>query len=324
MISVFEVNVVKTNVSLADQFIYMFRIFRRSSPKNSALINQIVYIYLSYRRSSPKTFKIVNMPIDSKRRKNVFRLVPEGVLVSRKWLLDHELSNHAIDNLLKSNQLTTVKNGIYKREGSIVDWGDVVYFLQRAQKTDLTIGGITALELQKLSHYLALSKKRTVHLYGKEALPGWLNRATDSANFIKHSLTDLLGQPVTQTLQGQLYNFTKTLSWKDSKEGLRLSTPERAILEVLNDVPAKISFEHADELMQGLTTLSPRALQQLLEIFNNVKVRRLFFYFAEKQNHPWLAKLNKAGLSFGSGNRVVAKGGHLNKKYQITVPASYE
>jgi len=264
------------------------------------------------------------MPVNSQRRKDVFRLIPEGALVTRNWLQDHELSNHAIDNLLKSNQLSTVKNGIYKREGSIVDWGDVVYFLQRAQDTDLTIGGITALELQKLSHYLAFSNKKTVHLYGKDAVPNWLNRATDTANFIKHSLGDLLGQPVTQTLQDQLYNFTKAFSWKSTKEGLRMSTPERAILEVLNEVPAKISFEHADELMQGLTTLSPRALQQLLEIFDNVKVRRLFFYFAEKQNHPWLAKLNRTKLDFGSGNRVIAKGGRLNKKYQITVPVSYE
>lgn len=212
--------------------------------------------------------------------------MPEGALVTRSWLKDHNISNHAIDNLLKSNQLTTVKNGIYKREGSIVEWGDVVCFLQRAQKTDLTIGGITALELEKLSHYLAFSNKRTVHLYGKDSLPFWLNRATDSASFIKHSLGDMLGQPVTQTLQDQLSNFTKTFSWKGNKEGLRMPTPERAILEVLDEVPAKISFEHADELMQGLTTLSPRALQQLLEIFNNVKVRRLFFILLKNKIIP--------------------------------------
>jgi len=264
------------------------------------------------------------MPIDSQRRKNVFRLVPEGALVTRNWLKVHNLSNHAIDNLLKSNQLTSVKNGVYKREGSIVEWGDVVYFLQKSHQTDLTIGGITALELQKLSHYLSFSNTRQVHLYGKDQLPSWIGRVTDHANFQKHNLGDLLGQTVTPTLQDRLYHFTKTYSWKGTQEGLRMCTPERAILEVLNEVPTKISFEHADELMQGLTTLSPRALQQLLELYNNVKIRRLFFYFAERQNHTWLIKLDRSKIELGSGNRVVVKGGHLNKKYRITIPESYE
>jgi hypothetical protein len=264
------------------------------------------------------------MPLDSKRRKDVFRLVPEGALVTRSWLQAHELSHHAIDNLIKSKQLSSVKNGVYKREGSIVDWGDVVCFLQKGCQTDLTIGGITALELQKLSHYLSFSNKRSIHLYGKDPLPSWISRATDSASFTKHSLGDLLGQAANEALQDQLAYFTKTFSWKDTKEGLRMSTPERAILEVLNEVPTQISFEHADELMQGLTTLSPRALQRLLEMFDNVKVRRLFFYFAEKQNHPWLAKLDRTKIKLGSGNRMIVKAGHLNKKYQITIPESYE
>lgn len=264
------------------------------------------------------------MPIDSQRRKDVFRLVPEGFLVTRNWLQSHDLSSHAIDNLLKSNQLTTVKNGVYKREGSIVEWGDVVYFLQREERTDLTIGGITALELQKLGHYLSLSSRRSVHLYGKDQLPSWINRVTDDASFQKHNVGHLLGHIVTDDLQERLYQFTKTFIWKKTNEGVRISTPERAILEVLNQVPAQISFEHADELMQGLNTLSPRALQQLLELFDNFKVRRLFFYLAERQNHPWLAKLDTTKINFGSGNRMIVKGGCLNKKYQITVPESYE
>jgi hypothetical protein len=197
------------------------------------------------------------MPVDSKRRKNVFRLVPEGALVTRSWLQAHELSHHAIDNLLKSKQLSSVKNGVYKREGSIVDWGNVVYFLQKDSQTDLTIGGITALELQKLSHYLSFSNKRAVHLYGKDPLPAWLSRATDDANFIKHSLGDLLGQAVNQTLQDQLAYFTKTFSWKGTKEGLRMSTPERAILEVLNEVPTQISFEHIIRFIFGKSIFCP-------------------------------------------------------------------
>jgi hypothetical protein len=264
------------------------------------------------------------MPIDAKRRKEVFRLVPEGSLATRNWLQAHEVSNHAIDNLIKSQQLETVKNGIYKREGSKVAWGDVVYFLQSRYAADLTIGGISSLELQKLSHYLPIANHRTIHLYGMDNLPAWVNTVTDDTQFLKHSLRNLLGQAHPKDLSDPLNNFTKTFNWKDTKEGLRISTPERALLEVLNDVPGKITFEHADQLMQGLTNLSPRSLQQLLETCNNIKVRRLFFWFAERQNYTWLAKISKAHIDLGSGNRVIAREGRLNKKYQITIPHLYE
>ena len=263
------------------------------------------------------------MPLDVNRRKEVFRLVPEGALVTRAWLQSQDLSGHAIDNLIKSKQLTSVKKGVYKREGSSVAWGDIVYFLQRSQATDLTIGGITALELQKLSHYLSFSDKRIVHLYGQDPLPSWLKGLEGETTFQKSNVSDLLGKAV-DPLSTQLNQFTKIFDWKDTRDGLRISTPERAILEVLNEIPAKISFEHAEELMQGLNTLSPRALQQLLELCNNFKVRRLFFWYAERQNHPWLAKIDSSRINLGSGNRVIAKGGHLNKKYNITVPGRYE
>ena len=264
------------------------------------------------------------MPIDSQRRKEVFRLVPEGALVSRTWLKMHKLSNHAIDNLLKSNQLEAVRNGIYKREGSQVEWGDVVYFLQKSDGRDLTVGGISALELQNLSHYMSLSNRRLFNLYGTDSLPAWVNTINENVRFKKHSSGDLLGRAATADLKKRLNEHTKIFNWKDVKEGLMISTPERAILEVLNEVPGKISFEHAGELMQGLNTLSPRALQKLLEICDNVKVRRLFFYYADRQNHSWLAKINRDAIDMGSGNRVIVKGGKLNKKYKITVPETYE
>ncbi len=264
------------------------------------------------------------MPIDSNRRKKVYQLVPEGALVTRIWLQQNDLSDHAIDNLLKSKQLEAVHKGIYKREGSVVEWGDVVYFLQRMCMTDLTIGGISALELQRLAHYIPMSGNSTIHLYGQHSLPDWVNLLTADARFQKHSAGNLLGKGFTPEQTSELNEFTRILNWKTSGDGLRIASPERAILELINEVPERISFEHAEELMQGLNTLSPRSLQKLLELCGNIKVRRLFLWYAERQNHPWLSKLNVDRIDLGKGNRMIVKGGKLNKKYQITVPETYE
>ncbi|WP_192180332.1 type IV toxin-antitoxin system AbiEi family antitoxin domain-containing protein [Mesorhizobium amorphae] len=80
-----------------------------------------------------------------------------------------------------------------------------------------------------------------------------------------------------------------------------MSSPERAYLEVLMDVPGAISFEHADQLLQGMTTLSPKRMEQLLRKCTNVKLRRLFYWMAER-------------------HRVLVRGGRLDPKYRITVP----
>lgn len=251
--------------------------------------------------------------------------MPEGVVATRKWLMEKGLSRHAIDNLIKSRQLESLSKGVYVRAASKITWQSIVYTLQSILKTDLVIGGLTALEMQGLSHYLSLSEKKVIHLYGKKKMPAWVNKLIPEATFIQHNEQDLLGGSATKSKiplsnKDSLRSFTVERDWKEDVGHLILSSPERAYLEVLLDVPQKVSFEHADQLMQGLTTLSPRSLQKLLEFCRNVKVRRLFFWFAERHNYAWLKKLNLESIDMGSGNRMLARGGKLDKKYKITVP----
>ena len=99
-----------------------------------------------------------------------------------------------------------------------------------------------------------------------------------------------------------------------------ISSPASAMLEVLFDVPEKISFEHADQLIQGLTTLSPRRVQSVLESCKNVKAKRLFLWLAERNNHAWFKRLDLGKIDLGTGHRSITKGGKFDSKYKITVP----
>jgi hypothetical protein len=90
-------------------------------------------------------------------------------------------------------------------------------------------------------------------------------------------------------------------------------------------VPEKEPFDDARLLMEGLTTLRPSVLQSLLEDCNSVKAKRLFLSLAESAGHAWLGKLDLARVDLGKGKRVLvkgAKGGRLDAKYQIVLPAS--
>ena len=88
----------------------------------------------------------------------------------------------------------------------------------------------------------------------------------------------------------------------------------------MDELPDRESFDHADKLMESLTTLSPRRLETLLLNCRSVKVKRLFFFFAERHNHQWLNRLDPHSFDLGQGNRVLAKGGKLDPRYHITVP----
>jgi len=101
---------------------------------------------------------------------------------------------------------------------------------------------------------------------------------------------------------------------------IRLSSPERAALEMAELVPREQSFEGAQLLMEGLTALRPDLVQKLLQSCKSVKAKRLFLYLAEKCGHAWLNKLDLSKVRLGSGKRLIVSGGRYNPKYRITVP----
>lgn len=280
-----------------------------------------IYVYLVLRRLSPSKLNYANMAHNPERRKLLEQIMPESMIVTRKWLAkEASLDKHAIDNLVKSEQLKLLWKGLYTRRKSQLSWQSMVYTLQAVMKTDFIVGGLTALELKGFSHYIPVSKKETVHLYGNDKLPAWANKLSEHVAFIRHTRNELFSGMEKEMSE----KYTAIVSWKLELDELRISCPERACLEMLNEVPGKISMEHADQLIQGMTTLSPRTLQQLLEACTNVKVKRLFLWFASRHNYIWFSKLNIDKIDLGSGNRLIVKGGELDKTYQITVPKDFQ
>ena len=110
------------------------------------------------------------------------------------------------------------------------------------------------------------------------------------------------------------------MAWGQWDWPLTLSRPERAFLEMLDELPDHESFHQADMIMQGAVNFSPRQLQKLLVDCSSVKVKRLFMFFADRYKHAWLKRLDKTKIDLGKGKRVLAKGGRLDPEYLITVP----
>jgi hypothetical protein len=271
-------------------------------------------------------------------KKTPVTLVPYGLLVTRAWLKSQGLERHTLDNWVKSGKLSSLVKGVLKRSDTKrLTWQSIVCSLQR-MGSSLIPGGITALELQGLGHYLSLSEKKTIHLYGMDEMPVWVNKVLSETNFIRHNDQQLFeaiwqNKDVNDTKSENIKRdwrdeFTNTILCGVDEWPLKISMPERAFFELLQEVPEHLSFEHADQIMQGLTNLSPRRLNRLLEYCTSVKVKRLFLWFAEKHHHSWHKKLDLKRFSMesgalGAGKRMLVKGGKLDPQYLITIPKEF-
>ena len=246
------------------------------------------------------------------------RTLPEGLLADAAWMERHGYSTSLRSQYVSAGWLVQPVRGTYKRPLGELDWQKTVVSLQKLMGRALAVGGRTALDLQGFSHYLSATGPSTIHLYGTEPPPGWLAKLPLKETFRFHrsqALFKTLAADKDALQAGTLREVPGPSDWS-----LVVSTPERALLEMLDELPARESFHQVDMVVEGLRTLSPRRLQTLLADCNSVKVKRLFFWFAERHNPTWLKQIDRAAVSLGSGKRMLVKGGKLDPKYLITVP----
>ncbi|TDB48399.1 type IV toxin-antitoxin system AbiEi family antitoxin [Photorhabdus khanii] len=248
-------------------------------------------------------------------RRQLKELLPVGMLATKQWLVAQGLNLHFVDNAVRSKTLLPLATGVFSQFSCQLNWQGVVASLQRMSKTPVHLGGLTALEIAGLAHYITRSHIRTVHLYSSGPLPRWLTRVPLDVYFKGHRTQVLWPESLIVDP-----TWFKQEQWLVGMPALQFSCPERAIFEVLVDVPKAVSFEHAEQLMQGLYNLSPRKLDALLLICSSIKVKRLFLWLAEKHQHTWFKKLEPKKYNLGSGKRVIASEGRLDNTWFITVP----
>ena len=238
------------------------------------------------------------------------------MLVDAAWLEQHGYSASLRNQYVASGWLEKPAHTLYRRPRGKLDWQQVVASLQMMMKKPFVVGGRSALELQGYAHYLSQSQL-VIHLYGPKKPPAWLNELGIDTHFVTHNSERLFALTGKTTPSA---NEVTALSWGQWNWSIAISTPERAVLELLDELPARESFHQVDKLFEGLTSLSPRRLQPLLQICGSVKVKRLFFFFADRHQHAWRKRLDKSVIDFGSGNRKLVSGGKLDPVYHITVP----
>ena len=259
------------------------------------------------------------------------RELPEGLIVDSAWLEQRGYSGSLRAKYLTAGHLEKPARGVYRRPRGSLSWEQVVISLQTLLSFPVSVGGRTALELQGYAHYLSRSP-RAVHLYSDAALPRWVSKLRVGPRFVLHNRIrflpktehrpDILSlstgehEASEQTLPGAL----RLTRWGPWNWPFVISTAERAILELVDKLPRHETFHQVDALMEGLANLSPRRMQNLLEEATSIKVKRVFFFFADRHHHRWLNRIDREKIDLGRGKRMLVKGGKLDPKYEITVP----
>ncbi|HVZ06245.1 type IV toxin-antitoxin system AbiEi family antitoxin domain-containing protein [Hyphomicrobium sp.] len=255
--------------------------------------------------------------------------LPEGLIVDSAWLGRHGYSTSLRTQYLKAGWLHQPARRVYTRRDAPLSWQQVVISLQTLLEQDLAVGGRTALELQGFAHYLQ-QQEGAVYLYGQRPPPTWLKNLRASASFAYRNDKKLFRElrvpalpralTIDPTSKTKRHDTLTLVSWGQWSWPLVLSSPERAVLELLDELPNRESFHQVDMLMEGLSTLSPARLQALLVDCHSVKVKRLFFFFAERHQHAWLRRLDRKAVDLGSGRRRIARDGKFDARHLITVP----
>jgi hypothetical protein len=262
------------------------------------------------------------------------RTLPEGLLVDAAWMERHGYSTSLRSQYVDAGWLVQPTRGTYKRPRGQMTWEKAVISLQTLLEYPLIVGGRTALELEGYGHYVR-SGPQIVHLYGLTKPPAWLDKLPVEASFVFHRNDKLFrSDPVSKGLTSLAFDIVANRGeradllqagalrehFTHAEWPLTVSTPERAFLELLDQLPNRETFNNVDMIAEGLRTLSPRRLQKLLEDCRSVKVKRLFFWFADRHRLSWLPHLDRSRVALGSGKRMLVKGGKLDPIYLITVP----
>lgn len=198
--------------------------------------------------------------------------MPRGAPFGLAELASLGVSGQLAAQYAKTGWLVRLGQGAYAFPGDEVTAHGAVKFLQQ-RVPGLHIGGKSALALQGVRHNLG--DRALLVLWGDErfVLPPWFT-SRFPAHYVAPQLFDWPGN-------GRLAKLTLTTP-PGAVDGLRVSTPERAALEMLYEVGTHQGLEEARSVFDGLRNVRKDVAGQLLACCTSVKAVRLFLIWSKE------------------------------------------
>jgi len=239
----------------------------------------------------------------------IMQEIPKSLVLSSSWLVSKGYSYELQQRYRKSGWLKSIGKGAMLKSGDTLLLSGALAALQSQANVNIHIGGRSALELNGIAHYLQLaSPEITLFTHSKTKLPIWFTNNKWDVDY--------------KLLKTSLFkdNNVGLVDYQDAGIDIKVSSSGRAMMECLSLCPNDFSLTEAYELMEGLSTLRPKQIQELLEECKSIKTKRLFLYFAERAGHSWFKYIDQIKIDIGSGNRSLTSNGVLVSKYSLVLP----
>jgi hypothetical protein len=194
----------------------------------------------------------------------------------------------------RAGWLTRLVRGVYGRPNDTLELHACLLLLQRTVD-GLHVGGKSALDWYGVRHNV--SRRPVLQLYGwtTTILPGWFNERFPAEYHRKRLFDEASADPLHAG------------PFEKHSGAPRVSTPERALLEVLSEVGVRQPLQEARELAESAHSLRADVLRELLQHCTSIKTVRLCLQLGRELALPWAAKLDPAQLPTGSNRAWVSR-----------------
>lgn len=236
--------------------------------------------------------------------KKLIGLIPDNGIVTTAFLRKNGFSYSSLFGYKSYGWIDEFGHGAYCRHAHTPSIYAGLDAATNQLGLNVRVGGRSALARKGYLHFIPFQdQKVSLYLLRGQRLPKWFSAQYHNAYTI--SATTILPADLGIT------------SATESGFHFKQSAPERAILELLEQVPRNVQLNECYQILEMMATLRTSLVQELLEKCSSVKVKRLFLLLAEDLNHAWLKDINLSHINLGSGCRVIDNGGTFNTKFNL-------
>ena len=224
----------------------------------------------------------------------LYTRLPTGSPITSAQLAELGVSADLAVHYARSGWLKRLGRGVYCRPGEALSLHPSLVMLQH-QIAGLHVGGKTALEWYGVRQYV--SQQTVLHLYGwvTARLPDW---------FVQHFPGEYHRKRLFNEKPEQMPGVGR---FENRDSAPLVSTPERALLELLDEVGVRQPLQEAREIAEGTYSLRAEVLMDLLKRCTSVKTVRLCLRLGRELSLPWVGKLDEDALPRGSARPWISK-----------------
>lgn len=207
--------------------------------------------------------------------KHLLSQLPVDAPVDLEWLNAHQVQSNYAARLARGSYLRKLGAGVYCAPAAKLQRDACLVWLM-GRVPGIHVASKSALAWRGIRHNIATRENLVLWSEQQFKVPGWFSEMFP----VRHHTTHIF--------DAQLEPLYALTSAPGKPTEIIVSSPERAILEMLSEVGTHVSLEEARNITENARNLRRDVLEQLFSHLTRVKVIRLAESLARELNLPWL------------------------------------